>query len=65
MRYYELIEKCDAEKMQIDAQKKRAKQTMKNAQRAKEQARAADLRLKQKRSQQALSKINSESVHPK
>lgn len=58
MRYYEIIEKYDPEKQQIEAQKNRAKTQMKNAQRAKEQAKAADLRLKQKKTQQTLAKIH-------
>jgi len=58
MRYYEFTEAIDAEQQNIQAQKERAKVQMKNAKRAKQMAKAADLRLKQKRSQEALSKIN-------
>jgi hypothetical protein len=60
MRYREIIEKYDPEKQQIDSQKKRAQQMTKNAKRATQMAKAADLRLKQKQTQQTLAKINSQ-----
>jgi hypothetical protein len=43
----------------VKAQKDHAKQQLKNAKRATELAKAADLRLKQQQTQQALAKINT------
>ena len=62
MRYLELWENSsDAAQQQVDAQKDRAKTLAKTAKRAKEQAKAADLRLKQKQTQDMISKINTQS----
>lgn len=58
MRYHEFTEALDSQQRNIKAQKERAKVQMKNAKREKQMATAADLRLKQKRSNDALSKIN-------
>lgn len=60
MRYSEIVEKCDAEKEAVRSRKKQAQLMMKNAKRATELAKAADLTLKQKQTQQTLAKINSQ-----
>lgn len=61
MRYFEFgifPESYDAEAQSIKNQKANAKRLMKNAKRASEQAKQADLLSKQKKSREALAKIN-------
>ena len=61
MRYHELVEQPDAQQLQVKAQKDQAKQQLKNARRANELAKAADLRVKQQQTQAALAKINRQN----
>jgi len=58
MRYSEIIEQEDGQQRQVKAQKEQAKQQLKNAKRATELAKAADLRVKQQKTQTALMNIN-------
>ncbi|OWY33951.1 hypothetical protein [Herbaspirillum aquaticum] len=62
MRYRELIEQPDAQQLQVKAQKDQAKQQLKNARRANELAKAADLRLKQQQTQKTLAKISNTPI---